>query len=284
MTDPAFPGLRRIPGLAAVADSYAAVFCDVWGVLHDGLVKHAAAEAALLAARRGGRKVVLLTNSPRPAEGVARQLDALGITRDAYDRIVTSGDVTRALIASAGVPLLHLGPPRDLDLFAGLGAALVPESEAGAVVATGLFDDEREGPEDYAALLARLAARGLPMICANPDVVVHRGSRLIWCAGALARDYAALGGEVRMAGKPYPPIYALACREVAVSDPRRILAVGDGLNTDIRGANAFGADALLVVGGIHGAELGGPGAEEAALSKALAAQALEARYFMPALG
>lgn len=284
--DPAGQGaaVRSIAGLAEVAGDYAAVFCDVWGVVHDGLAKHADAEAALLAARRRGLKVVLLTNSPRRSEGVARQLDALDVTREAYDRIVTSGDVTRALIAAAGVPLLHIGPARDADLFAGLGAELVGEAGAGAIVATGLADDEREGPGDYAGLLERAAERGLPMICANPDIVVHRGSRVIWCAGALARDYAALGGEVRMAGKPHGPIYELACRAVAVADPRRILAVGDGLNTDIRGANAFGADALLVVGGIHGAELGGLDVGAAALAAALTGQSLTARYFMPALG
>lgn len=284
MEDDAIPATRRIAGLADVAASYAAVFCDVWGVLHDGLAKHADAEAALAAARRGGLKVVLLTNSPRPAEGVARQLDAMGVSREAYDCIVTSGDVTRALIAAAEGPFLHIGSQLHDELFAGLDLHLTGEAAAGGVIVTGLGDDETETPEDYAPLLRRLAERGLPMICANPDVVVHRGSRLVWCAGALARDYAALGGEVRMAGKPHGPIYELACRAVAIADPRRILAVGDGLNTDIRGANAFGADALLVVGGIHGAELGGLGVEAEALSASLARQSLAARYFMPALG
>lgn len=276
--------LQAITGLAAVSDGYDAVFCDVWGVVHDGLKKSPGAEAALLAARRSGRKVILLTNSPRPQDGVAAQLDALGVTREAYDRIVTSGDVTRVLIAAAGTKLFHLGPARDLDLFKGLDVELVPEGEAEAVIATGLFNDEVDTPEDYAALLAGFHARALPMICANPDVVVHRGERLIWCAGALARDYAALGGEVRMAGKPYAAIYAVAADIAGVTDPKQVLAIGDGLNTDIRGAQNYGADALLVVGGIHGEELGGAEVAPEALAAALVEQDLTARYFMYALG
>lgn len=275
--------IRKIGGLSEVAGSYAAIFCDVWGVLHDGEVKSPSAEAALAAARASGRTVVLLTNSPRPSAGVARQLDILHVAREAYDLIVTSGDVTRALIAKAGRRLLHIGPPRDVDLFAGLDVAVVGEDEAEAVIVTGLYDDETELPELYAPLLARLKARDLPLVCANPDVIVHRGGRLIWCAGSLARDYAALGGEVRMAGKPYRPIYELAAEGAGISDPKDILAIGDGLNTDIRGANDFGADALLVVGGIHGEELGGANAEAAALAAALSAQTLSARYFMHAL-
>ncbi|RZM07172.1 MAG: TIGR01459 family HAD-type hydrolase, partial [Sphingomonas sp.] len=169
-------------------------------------------------------------------------------------------------------------------LFVGLPIELVAEEEAEAVIATGLFNDEQETPADYADLLARLNGRKLPMICANPDVVVHRGDRLIWCAGALARDYAALGGEVRMAGKPYAAIYAVAAEAAGVTDPARVLCIGDGLNTDIRGAVGYGADALLVVGGIHGEELGGAGVAPEALATALAEQNLSARYFMYALG
>jgi HAD superfamily hydrolase (TIGR01459 family) len=275
--------LAGIDGLAAVAGDYDAIFCDVWGVVHDGEKKSASAEAALAAARQVGCKVILLTNSPRPAEGVARQLDTLGVTRAAYDGIVTSGDVTRALIAKAGRKLFHLGPARDVDLFAGLDIALVPADEAEAVVCTGLVNDEVETPEDYSGMLAQFKARSLPMICANPDVVVHRGDRIIFCAGALARDYAALGGEVRMAGKPYRPIYEEACLMAELGPDEKVLAIGDGLNTDIRGANGFGLDALLIVGGIHGAELDDAGGEAKPLEALLAAQDLKARYFMPAL-
>lgn len=277
------PALAATPGLAEIAGAYSAIFCDIWGVLHNGEEKSPSAEAALLAARKAGVTVVLVSNSPRTSAAVGAQLDMLDVTREAYDAIVTSGDVTRALISAGGRRVYHLGPARDADLFEGLDVARVGEAEAEVIVATGLFDDEREVPEDYADQLARLAARGLPMICANPDIVVHRGGRLIWCAGALARDYAALGGEVRMAGKPHAPIYAVAEDRAGLADRSAILAIGDGLNTDIRGANNAGIDALLVVGGIHGEELGGAHAGAAALAEALSGQGLSARYFMPTL-
>lgn len=279
----ATPALAATAGLSEIVGAYSAVFCDIWGVLHNGEEKSASAEAALLAARRAGVTVVLVSNSPRTSAAVGDQLDALDVTRAAYDAIVTSGDVTRALISAGGRRVYHLGPARDVDLFEGLDVARVGEEAADIVVATGLFDDEREGPEDYAEQLKRLAARQLPMICANPDIVVHRGGRLIWCAGALARDYAALGGEVRMAGKPHAPIYAVAQDRAGTVDRAAILAIGDGLNTDIRGANQAGIDALLIVGGIHGEELGGADAGAQTLAEALSGQGLSARYFMPTL-
>ncbi|HEY9057793.1 MAG TPA: TIGR01459 family HAD-type hydrolase, partial [Aurantimonas sp.] len=194
---------RKIKALAEISTGYDALFCDVWGVVHNGERKHPAAEAALTAARGAGARVVLLTNSPRPSASVIDQLDALEFSRDAYDAVVTSGDATRALIGAAGGPVFHLGPARDIELFEGLGVERVDETDAAVVVATGLYDDEAETPADYAGLLARLKDRDLPMICANPDIVVHRGERLIYCAGALARDYAALGATVHLAGKPH---------------------------------------------------------------------------------
>ncbi|WP_082490647.1 TIGR01459 family HAD-type hydrolase [Aureimonas sp. Leaf454] len=272
-----------VRGLSEIVGGYAAIFCDIWGVLHNGEEKSASAEAALLAARADGATVILVSNSPRTSMAVGGQLDAMHVSRDAYDAIVTSGDVTRALVAAGGRRVYHLGPTRDRDLFEGLDISCVGEDEAEIIVATGLFNDEVDVPEDYAGQLARLKERDLPMICANPDIIVHRGGRLIWCAGALARDYVALGGEVRMAGKPHAPIYAVAEERAGVSDRSRILAVGDGLNTDIRGANAAGIDALLVVGGIHGEELGGAEVQALALGEALASQSLTTRYFMPAL-
>ncbi|GGD99497.1 haloacid dehalogenase [Aureimonas endophytica] len=274
---------EAIASLAAVAPAYKAIFCDVWGVVHDGVAKHAAAEAALTAARRAGCHVVLLTNSPRPNEGVRRQLDGLSFSPEAYDAIVTSGDVTRRLIAETGRPLLHVGPQRDLDLFAGLAAEFVDEARAEAVIVTGLHDDTTETPADYAPLLERLKRRDLPMICANPDVVVHRGERLIFCAGAIARDYERLGGRVAMAGKPHAPIYAEAQRVAGVAGPAEVLAVGDGLNTDIRGANAYGADALLIMAGVHRDELGGFDVAGEVLGAHLGGQDLAARFFMPRL-
>ncbi|WP_152044637.1 TIGR01459 family HAD-type hydrolase [Aureimonas psammosilenae] len=274
---------RSIDTLAAVAGGYKAIFCDVWGVVHNGVAKHLAAEGALRQARGMGVTVVLLTNSPRPSEGVRAQLDTLGFSPDAYDAIVTSGDVTRGLIARAGGNLFHIGPERDLDLFAGIDAHFVGEEDAATVVATGLFRDEEETPADYAELLGRLRARDLPMICANPDIVVHRGEKLIFCAGSVAKEYEAMGGRVSMAGKPFSPIYAHAAGIAGIADPSEVLAIGDGLNTDIRGANAYGADALLVMEGIHRDELGGSEVEGEVLTANLSERGLSARYFMPRL-
>lgn len=275
--------IQPIGSLAEVTGRYSTVFCDVWGVVHDGVAKHEAAEAALASARRQGATVVLLTNSPRPSAGVIAQLDRLTFSRDAYDAVVTSGDATRALIAGFKGPVFHLGPERDADIFEGLGVSAVGESDARAVVATGLFDDEKETPADYAELLERLRDRGLPMICANPDIVVHRGERLIYCAGALARDYAAIGGTVQFAGKPHRPIYDVAAERAKVAEKDAVLAIGDGLLTDVKGANDYGIDVLLVTDGIHGEEFGGPLPDAAKVTSVLSERSLSARYFMPTL-
>ena len=248
--------MTPINSLAALFDTYDVFLCDVWGVLHNGVEAFPHAVKILGEARAAGKTVVLITNSPRPSDGVILQLDALNIPRDTYDRIVTSGDVTRDLIASGPRKVFLLGPDRDLPLFAGLDVDLVSESDAETIVCTGLFDDESEVPEDYADMLTKFHARGLPMICANPDIVVERGDRLIWCAGSLARDYAAMGGKTLIAGKPHAPIYRAslkAAQSVTQKplDTARILAIGDGMPTDVKGAQDAGLDLLYISGGIH---------------------------------
>ena len=201
----------------------------------------------------------------------------------AYDAIVTSGDATRALIADVAGPVFHIGPERDYDLFAGIDVDLVGEAEARAVIVTGLYNDEVETPADYADMLARLQALDLPMICANPDIVVHRGERLIPCSGALARDYGLIGGTVRLAGKPHRPIYDVASRVLDLESSSRVLAIGDGLMTDVKGANDFGADALLITDGIHGEELAAADSATQTVAAVLSERGLTARYFMAAL-
>lgn len=275
--------VRPIAALAEIAGDYDAIFCDVWGVVHNGVVKHPAAEAALTAARAAGVKVVLLTNSPRPSAGVVAQLGTMDFSHDAYDAIVTSGDATRALIADVAGPVFHIGPERDYDLFAGIDVDLVGEADARAVIVTGLYNDEVETPADYADMLARLQALDLPMICANPDIVVHRGERLIPCSGALARDYGQIGGIVRLAGKPHRPIYDVASRVLDLGSSSRVLAIGDGLMTDVKGANDFGADALLITDGIHGEELASSDSVTQTVAAVLSERGLTARYFMAAL-
>ena len=206
---------ETIDSLDSVTPRYKALLCDVWGVVHNGVTHFPAATAALQRARAAGLAVVLITNSPRRSADVIAQMRGLGVPDGSFDRVVSSGDVTRDLIAEGPRKVLHIGPDRDFNLYDGLDVELVEEFEADGVVCTGLFDDEVETPADYAELLQRLRARNLPFICANPDIVVERGERLIWCAGALARDYAQMGGRTLIAGKPHAPIYRAAMKAAA---------------------------------------------------------------------
>lgn len=254
-----------IDHFAALASRYDVLLCDVWGVVHNGVAASPEACDALMHFRRGGGTVMLITNSPRPTVSVIPQLDQLGVPRESYDGIVTSGDVTRAVIVERqGQTVFHLGPDRDLPIYAGLDVRLVDAESADYVVCSGLFDDTHETPEVYRPLLERLKARNLFMLCANPDVVVERGEHLIYCAGALADLYLTLGGEVLFAGKPYPPIYvrALAKAEAARGGKApldRVLAIGDSVRTDLKGAVAFGTDCLFIASGIHAGEVGAAG-------------------------
>ena len=251
-----------ITEFSTIASDYDVVLSDVWGVIHNGITSYPHACDALSHFRAGGRVVVLITNAPRPSESVARQLDRLDVPRETYDAIVSSGDVTRSVIKKRhGQSLYHLGPERDRSIFAGLDIDFAPPETADYVVCSGLKDDESETPDDYRPLLEFLLARKLFMVCGNPDVVVERGSTLVYCAGSIADLYASMGGEVLYAGKPYPPIYemALARAETAASReiaPSRVLAVGDSVRTDLKGAHAMGLDFLFVTSGIHAEELG----------------------------
>lgn len=246
-----------IGGLSELAGAYDALLCDVWGVLHNGEAAHPGVVDALSRFRAQGGAVLLISNAPRPGGLIPSQLTRLGIPADAYDDILTSGDVTRTLLASGtlGHTCFHIGPERDLPLFDGLDLSRVPEADADFTVCTGLYDDETETPENYRDQLTRLQTRKQHLVCANPDIVVERGSEMIYCAGALARFYEEIGGAVTYLGKPYAPIYETARTRLAkitgkpVPDPR-ILAVGDGVLTDIAGAHAQKIDALFVTGGI----------------------------------
>ena len=254
---------RLIDGLACVASDYDVLLCDVWGVIHNGRESFPAACAALARWRAERGPVLLISNSPRPGPEVAVQLDALAVPRSCWSVIVTSGDATRILLrARAPGPAWRIGPDRDEPLYAGLGLVFSDLETACFISCTGPNDDEVETPEDYRAVLTRGAARDLEMVCANPDRVVQRGDRLIFCGGALADLYEHLGGRVTMAGKPFAPIYdlALSHADEALGRPHdrlRILAIGDGLATDIAGAQAQGFDRLFIAAGIHGAEVRG---------------------------
>ena len=248
--------------LSDILDDADVILSDIWGVVHNGLEAWPDACAALAAFRQRGGKVVLITNAPRPAPGVQRMLQKLNVADDVYDGIVSSGDLARAYIGEhRAQKIFHIGPARDKGLFEGLDIAFGDVETADYILCSGLFDDETETAENYRPMLERAAARGLFFLCANPDIVVERGERLIYCAGALAELYLTLGGKVMFAGKPHAPIYesalALAAKagagEVATS---RVLAIGDSVRTDLEGANANGFRCLFVTSGIHASELG----------------------------
>lgn len=276
-----------LDSLDAVAQRYDAVFCDVWGVVHNGRRPYAGAAAALTRLRQAGKSVVLLTNVPKPRGPIPAQLDRIGVPRTAWDAIVTSGDAIRAeLAARVPGPMLKIGPPDDAALWEGLDLAWTRSLHEARYLAVSGLNAYEDTPEQYAALLREARARDLEMLCANPDIVVRVGDDLIWCAGALARDYAALGGRVVLAGKPHAPIYALAYRELeslrgAAAEKARILCIGDGIATDIAGAHAQGLDALFIASGMHGEGLSTNGrADPIKIEAALDAEGVRASYWM----
>ncbi len=248
-----------INGIGALAGRYDALLCDAWGVIHNGVELFPGAGEAMEQFRAGGGTIVILTNAPRPSSIIPAQLSRLGLSTTAYDDVVTSGDSTRAEIEQMlPAPAFRIGPAKDDPLFEELAIEFAPLERAEFIICTGLENDHRDEPEDYRDLLTAALARGLPMICANPDIVVNWGGRMIWCAGATAEIYEKIGGKVIYGGKPHAPIYRLAMAAITAArgkpvEKNRILAIGDGLKTDIGGANAAGVDALFVSGsgGIH---------------------------------
>lgn len=284
------PGMtlpHALTGLGDIAGEYDILLCDVWGVIHNGRESWPAACAALTRFNAEGGHVVLISNSPRPGPGVVDQMDALGVPRNAWRAVVTSGDATRMELARrAPGPAWIIGPDRDGPLYDGLGlTAAEGARDAAFISVTGMIDDETEAPEDYRERLSAGAARDLELICANPDRVVQRGDRLIYCGGALADLYESLGGRVTMAGKPFGPIYDLALKEAAdlLGKPvnrARVLCIGDGVVTDVLGANKQALDCLFIAQGIHGDAARGPDGrlDPAAAAALLKAETTWARY------
>ncbi len=262
-----------IASLADISSRYDAVFCDLWGCLHNGKTPFPAAVFALQAFRAKGGKVILLTNAPRPKPSIVRQLDAMGLPRDAWDEVVSSGDAAQyALITGAvGRRVHHIGAPKDEPFFTEFADDLVElaatESpilrttldQAEGIVCTGLVDDLTETPEDYRAALLFGKTTDLPMLCANPDIVVDYGDKRLYCAGAIAQAYEEMGGRVFYFGKPHPPIYDLARRRLAAltgGEDAQILCIGDGITTDIQGGQSEGIDTLFITGGIAADQFG----------------------------
>ncbi len=254
---PAMSLPRLISGLSEIASNHDALICDVWGVVHDGHRHHPAAAEALTRFRETHGPVILLTNAPRVPAEVAAQCASYGLPSDCYDAIVSSGGAARDELARRSaartLPLHYIGPDRDLTMIEGLDVTRTDIAEADVSLAIGLRDDMTETVADYADELAAMKAKGLTMLCANPDLVVHRGTRLVYCAGSLAQAYEALGGQVIYYGKPHLPVYQAAL--AAAGHPKRPLAVGDGLLTDIKGANAAGLEVLFIADGVHGEDI-----------------------------
>jgi len=253
---------RLISGLSEIASGHDALICDVWGVVHDGKRHHPAAAEALYRFKEKHGPVVLLTNAPRVPAEVAIQCSSYGLPSDCYDAIVSSGGAAREELARRSaartLPLYYIGPDRDLPMIDGLDITRTGIADADVALAIGLRDDMNETPDQYKDELQALAARGLTMLCANPDLVVHRGDRLLYCAGALAQAFEVLGGRVIYYGKPHLPVYESALAQLTAllgHAPKRVLAVGDGLLTDIKGANAAGLEALFIADGVHGEEI-----------------------------
>jgi HAD superfamily hydrolase (TIGR01459 family) len=278
--------------LDEVDPGYRVLYCDLWGCLHDGIRAFPAAVAALERFRDRGGVVVLLTNSPRPERSVIAQLDGLGAPRSCYDLVVSSGDAAQAALKAGmfGRRVYHIGPPRDVTFFEDADGRpfdieRVPLEEAEGIVCTGLFDDRTETPEDYRATILYGKTKGLKLLCANPDIVVDVGDRRIYCAGAIAQAYSEAGGRSYYFGKPYSPIYALIRQRLGEAgfepQPDEILALGDGITTDIQGAMSENLDALFIAGGIAAYETGTT--PEAGPDPALLAAYLEAARLEPKL-
>ena len=256
-----------ISNLAEISPRYDALFCDLWGCLHNGVAPFPAAVAALQAFRAKGGKVILLTNAPRPKSSVVKQLDDMAVPRDAWDDVVTSGDAAQyaMLTGAVGRKVHFIGAPKDEVFFTDFAEDLqavaaanppverVATKDAEGLVVTGLADDLSETPDDYRATLLLAKNLDLPMLCANPDIIVHWGDKLLYCAGALAKMYEEMGGTALYFGKPHPPIYDLARRRLVAlgcTEDARILCIGDGIHTDVQGAIGESLDALFVTGGI----------------------------------
>ncbi|HEY9217919.1 MAG TPA: TIGR01459 family HAD-type hydrolase [Phenylobacterium sp.] len=281
---------RRIAGLSEIADRYDVLLCDVWGVIHNGQASFPDACAALARYKAERGPVILISNAPRPASAVRPQLTQLAVPDAAWTDFVTSGDATRKLLAErAPGPAWKIGPERDFPLYEGLGLDFAAPDDSTFISCTGPFDDEAETPEDYRSSFQVAVDRRLTMICANPDIVVQRGDKLIYCGGALAQLYEQMGGEVIMAGKPFAPLYdlCLARAEQALGRPvdrARVLCIGDGIVTDVRGGNRQGLNVLFVAGGIHGAEAVGPnGLDPAAVETLLGKEQAHAAYALAEL-
>ena len=239
--------------LDSLDPKYELILCDVWGVVHDGVNLYPGAAERLRRWKDEGRCVALITNAPRTAEAVERQLERIGLPRDAYDFVVTSGEAGIEALKAVTEPVGFIGTAGDRAILEGRGVRIAAAETFTHLACTGVTQ-ERPQPSDYRADLERWAARGVNMHCLNPDRLVIRGGVPEACAGAIADLYEELGGKVTWYGKPHEAIYRHALKRAGDPAPADVLAVGDGLQTDILGAARMGFDAVFVAGGIHAGE------------------------------
>ena len=250
---------QKLKGISKISDKYDVYFVDLWGVVHNGVQCYSEALKVLEKLKEQNKKIVLISNAPRPSAVVKVFLETIGLESSCYDFLVTSGDITREYISlnSSKKNFYHLGPTRDIDLFKDLNVALTSKEECDEIICTGLVSDEEEKLQDYKILLDFFLNKKIPLICANPDEVVARGEKIVFCAGALANQYKQEGGMVRYFGKPYSDIYSFALKKVRAhkdfKDKKEIntLVIGDNIKTDIKGANLFNLDSVLILNGIY---------------------------------
>ena len=250
---------QKLKGISKISDKYDVYFVDLWGVVHNGVQCYPEALKVLEKLKEQNKKIVLISNAPRPSAVVKVFLETIGLQSSCYDFLVTSGDITREYISlnSSKKNFYHLGPTRDIDLFKDLNVALTSKEECDEIICTGLVSDEEEKLQDYKILLDFFLNKKIPLICANPDEVVARGEKIVFCAGALANQYKQEGGMVHYFGKPYSDIYSFALKKVRAhkdfKDKKEIntLVIGDNIKTDIKGANLFNLDSVLILNGIY---------------------------------
>lgn len=252
----------KLMSLSDLAPQYDGLLCDIWGVLHNGVAAFPDAVDALCKYRAEGGVVILITNAPRSNQVIYPQLARLGVPHAAFDAVVTSGDAANRLLQEQpDTALFHFGPARDQSILDGLTHAMVGSRDAKLCLLTGPLDDGIESAEVYQTVLLEMRDNAVDMICANPDLSVKSGDRTVLCAGSIAQLYAHLGGKVIYAGKPEAPIYEAALTQITVAageqiSKSRILVVGDGLLTDIKGAAQNGFDAYFVTDGVDSKEVG----------------------------
>ncbi len=247
--------MKEIYKFSEVSEEYDALICDVWGVIHNGKELFSGINECLKNYMAKGGVIVLLSNAPRPANYVEEMLKKLGLERECYNDIITSGDLTKKSLNDNlfGNNCFHIGPDRDLNIFDDTKVKRVDFNKADFIFVTGLFDDESEDENDYIDLLSLAKERGMTLVCANPDLLVQRGDKLIPCAGLISKKYEEIGGETINVGKPFSPIFEEAISLINKTkkiEKSRILVIGDGLETDIKGANLIGLDSLLILGGL----------------------------------